>query len=301
MFSTILMLVFGSTVGILWSLFVFPFVLLNVKCYKLNGHRLDTFSKHIKYASVWSDNCPENWIIGKWYIGYLICDDNEKSTRTLYLFIRTKDYISLTTNSCSSKIEKTQEQLYYGEREGTYWNFKYVTRQINVTSHNPRQIQLNVVDKINQFYQQNNYCVALITGRPNKGKSMIAHFLGKHFVVQQNKKVTIIDSFDPTDAGDNFSRLYHKQDPNENHILIIVLEEIDVTINKIHNNTVVHHKNIPTEITSKVTWNKFLDRFDHKMYQHIILLMTSNLTISELDSLDSSYFRDNRVNLKFAI
>ena len=68
----------------------------------------------------------------------------------------------------------------------------------------------------------------------------------------------------------------------------------------IHNNTIKipEHIPIPIQIKNKKDWNQFLDRFDRKIYQNVVVFLTSNQNISFFDNLDPSYMRDNRINFK---
>jgi hypothetical protein len=85
--------------------------------------------------------------------------------------------------------------------------------------------------------------------------------------------------------------------------LIVVLEEVDGIIMAIHNNTIniPEHIPIPIQIKNKKDWNQFLDRFDRKIYQNVVVFLTSNQNISFFDNLDPSYMRIGRVNGRFEV
>lgn len=138
--------------------------------------------------------------------------------------------------------------------------------------------------------------MVLLYGDKGTGKSMIPILLSKEF-----KNVNFCDTFKPYEPGNNFSSLYNKTNPDKNSPLIVVLEEFDIIIDKIHYNKIVNHKYIPTEITDKSSWNLFFDRFDRGYYPHVILILTSNIKPTFINNLDESYIREGRVNLLFEV
>jgi hypothetical protein len=79
--------------------------------------------------------------------------------------------------------------------------------------------------------------------------------------------------------------------------LILVLEEIDIAIQKIHSDEIQPHKNFPILIHNKTSWNRFFDRVQRGIYPNVIVLLTSNKPPEHIHTLDSAYLRDNRINL----
>ena len=59
------------------------------------------------------------------------------------------------------------------------------------------------------------------------------------------------------------------------------------------------HKDIPTEVYNKTTWNTLLDDINIKLYPYLIIILTSNLSNSDIDLKynDTSYIRTGRVNI----
>jgi hypothetical protein len=112
------------------------------------------------------------------------------------------------------------------------------------------------------------------------------------------KKILLVDTFNPSQPGDRFNILYTKVGPTKDSPLIIIIEEIDIIMTAIHTNTVIQHRDIPTQITNKIDWNMFFDRFDRGLYPYIIFIMTTNKSDTYFDELDKSYMREGRVNLK---
>jgi len=162
-----------------------------------------------------------------------------------------------------------------------------------------------------EYYKKNRNAVILLHGEKGIGKSMIPILLAKEFAnLDVNKKnldvepddiVSFCDTFNPTDPGDNFITLYNTSYPTKNTPLIIVFEEVDIIIKKIHNNNIERHKNSPIMIHDKTSWNQFFDRFDRKYYPYTIIIMTTNEIPDYINKMDLSYIRDGRVNQIFHV
>lgn len=148
-------------------------------------------------------------------------------------------------------------------------------------------------------FKRNNYSIPLLCGPSGVGKSMISILISKALLSQKNiTKVTLCDTFNPADPGDSFSKLYNKVSPTENKPLVVVLEEIDILISKIHDNKVVPHKDNPILIKNKCDWNTFMDRFDKKViYPYVILMMTTNKSLQYFSDMDESYMRKGRTTM----
>lgn len=114
-------------------------------------------------------------------------------------------------------------------------------------------------------------------------------------------KVNFCDTFKPTDPGDLFNKLYNSVSPSKDSPLIVVLEEFDITLRRLHDNRIEDHKHIPKEVCDKASWNQFLDRFDRKYFPHVILVLTSNMSPDAINSMDSSYIRQGRVNVMISV
>ena len=89
-----------------------------------------------------------------------------------------------------------------------------------------------------------------------------------------------MDSFNPFQPGDYFNSLYNKVSPDRNSPMIVVLEEIDMLITKMHDNSLMPHRDIPTQITNKTDWNQFFDRFDRLQFPYVYFIMTRDACVS---------------------
>lgn len=305
-----MILIITTTLAICWSL---PFIIapfIGLQFYKLTGQKqIKLLKKLPKRSSISSNDEPEGWIAGWPYIGFInhTTAAHGKEKIDLYLFTtkkffegKIKEIESNDLDTDSDMPEDDKKKIKLWERQGNYFHLYYTQRKFDVSSFEPHSNQLEPVNKIQEFYQKNKYCVVLLHGDKGTGKSMIPLLLAKTLTAEKCE-VNFCDTFKPTDPGDNFTSLYNNINPSKESPLIVVLEEFDITINLLHYNKVVTHKYIPTHVMDKPTWNQFLDRFDRKYYLWVILVLTSNVSPIIIESLDSSYIRDGRVNLTFGI
>jgi hypothetical protein len=104
------------------------------------------------------------------------------------------------------------------------------------------------------------------------------------------------------DPGDQIGYLINlmSSDSGDDDVpIIIVLEEADCIIQAIHKNTVILNKEVPTSVYKKTTWSTFLD--DMIFYKNVILILTSNMSKDDIDSLDNAYLRKGRINASYSM
>ena len=196
-----------------------------------------------------------------------------------------------------NKQEKKEEITIY-ERKGNFFWMEYSKRQFNVTHFRMRENQEKIIDDMSMYYinSRTNNCTSLIYGEPGSGKSMIPILLAKKWMS------TIVRTFNPSEPGDSISSLYNEVNPSEDKPLIIVLDEVDIMIDKIHHNKIIPHKHIPTQVQDKTSWNRFLDDFNLGLFPYVILVLTSNLSADSIKiKYDPSYIREGRVNISIQL
>jgi hypothetical protein len=292
---------------------VFPLVMIllywtGIRVYKLEGNILAKFSKDIKWASMYdqsegSDE-PLNWIAGLWFLGYTELRENRDDVAKRAYVLCHKSLLRKYTDSFpEEKVKEDPEKkpITVFEREGGFWRIKYQRFNLQFRKMVPRHCQQQAIDKILKNYNEKKYSTVLLYGSPGCGKSMLGILLGKQLLRSQDlkiPKVNFVDSFCPSDPGEEFISLYTKVSPTEKSPLIVVLEEVDVLVDKMHKNEIKPHDSLPVLIKNKTDWNVFFDKFDRERFPYVIFIMTSNQHLSWFNKLDPAYFRDGRVNLK---
>ena len=283
-----------------WS---FPFLLTRIYCnYQLfmvkDKDVIKILQKKIKLSSIETESKnPYGLFIGRYYIGIFI--EKERNQSTVYIFCTKEKFIELTLNT-NQNTEREKESVNLIERsKGSYdWIF-YTKRTLEFYPERfiKKDNQTDIIIQIEKFYKDNNNnCISYINGLPGSGKSTIGLLLAKHM------KGTLCNTFNPTDPGDSLSGIYNDTDPSPESPLILLIDEVDIIIDKIHNNNIQKHKNIQTQIYDKITWNLFLDNIDIGLYPNLIIIFTSNISCEKLcKRTDKSYFRKGRVNLSFEL
>jgi hypothetical protein len=281
---------------------IFPLVMIliyfsGLRVYKIEGNNLIKFCKEIKWASMYDNGEePMNWIAGYFFLGYLeVRESRDESIKKAYVFCHKSLLDKYSKDSSSKDVQNKPITMY--EREGAFWRIKYQKVDLVFRDMNYRNCQKIAIDKILKNYNEKNYSTVLLYGPPGCGKSMVGILLAKQ-LLKTCLKVNFIDSFCPSDPGDEFISLYVKISPTQKSPMIVVLEEVDVLVDKMHNNKVGDHKDLPVIIKNKTDWNMFFDKFDRERFPFVIFIMTSNQHIQWFDKLDPAYFRNGRVNLK---
>jgi hypothetical protein len=181
------------------------------------------------------------------------------------------------------------------ERGGPWSWIGYTHASVTPWVPEPRDWQVGAVDNIVSMYQSRNQrnAVVLVTSEPGKGKSTIA------FQVAKRLRARLCKSFNPTQPGDNLANLLREVRPNERSPLVIVFDEVDRMLFKVHKGLVAMHKNVDTQVMDKSGWSDLLDDITNQR-RFVILIMLSNMNKTRLKELlddDESYYRDGRVHL----
>lgn len=290
------------SVSIIWSM---PFILchyFNYHLYRIKDkEKVKLASSRIKFSSIKNENDnPSGFFVGyptkgkfiyiPTYFGFFI--DKEKGFE-IFIFTHKDTFKELTTSELNL-LEKDSIVMY--ERTGNYFWLEYTKRDLIVDHFIPKENQSFIIDDIVNYYESNKNCVSFISGAPGSGKSMLGILLAKKL------KGSIVRTFNPTEPGDSLSSLYSEVSPTVDKPLIIVLDEADIIIRKIHENNITPHKHIPILVCDKMSWNRFLDDICLGLFPNMILVLTSNISYGALEeSFDPSYIREGRVNLKFIL
>ena len=202
------------------------------------------------------------------------------------------DYESDHTDELGNKINK----FTYITLNAMYGQNTCNSRKLQLSNIGPTTFldyQEEAFKQIMKFYKDNHFCKVFINGPPGKGKTYFSYLIANKL----NSYLT--DTYSPSDPGSSFSAIYNRHKINIIKPLIVVLDEVDILLDNIHNNKLVFHKHYKREICDKVTWNNFFDKIEYGLFPNTIFILTSNKPKYDLDKLDKSYLRDGRINLNF--
>lgn len=252
------------------------------------------------------DKIPWGIIINRNFIPKYICITKEYKYDPIYIFTYEKKYDSLiktdkkggTINlekiKTNNKIEKSEKikQIKYLTKRGWYGNIHFRSRDVNINNDNFNKIQEKLYENIMTFYNKNNYAKIFISGEIGKGKTYFSYILAKYL------KCYLCDGFDPTEPSASLDNVYSSVEHKYNEPLIILIDEVDIILNKITQKEPLHHKKYPIMIKNKIDWNSFLDKIEYGLYKNLILILCSNMTRDEIDKkYDKSFLRDGRINI----
>ena len=297
MIFTIFYTIILSSLSILWTLILIPFLFFGYKFYCITEQNLITIiSKNIKYSVITNDqNDPSGFFIGKYYIGYLYKPNKDSEINILYCLCKIGQF-NVLKNKKDIIIKETDIFIDIYMRKGNYYHFEYQKRQLNCTNFNDYKFknQKHILNQVVNYYKKYNNCVTMISGDPGKGKSALGILIAKEL------NGSLCKSFNPTNPGDNLENLYNQVNPTINNPLILLIDEFDIILDLLHHNKIILHKNIPTEIYNKTTWNNLFDDINLKLYPNLIIILTSNINRKTIEeTYDTSYIRKGRINLTF--
>ena len=235
---------------------------------------------------------------GKWYFLHIReehGDFNVWMIATIQSYdMLVKDTTEITTNTDISKSPRIPlKKLKMIQRCGSFAHPWYKERSI-IISLTPRLNQQKIIDEILEKQTKTGHTVTYLWGEPGKGKSMIGLFLAHQ---TDGVYCNTLKLWQPNDTIDT---LYSEFEPTEHSPLILVFDEFDTAITKIHKG-IEPHKNLPIAVQDKTGWNHMLDNIQRGMYPHLILLLTSNRPPEFFTALDPSYLRDGRIDCSFEV
>tara|TARA_Y100000992_G_scaffold302085_1_gene274877 strand:+ start:5724 stop:6710 length:987 start_codon:yes stop_codon:yes gene_type:complete len=233
----------------------------------------------------YNQHCDSDYIIlfcSESRLNLLLKDDYEKK----YIPIEDKKDIDHDTGSNS---------ISYFSFAGSIGHYYISERNINLSkihSLNWYDYQENLYQNIMKFYKKNNYCKVFLSGDPGMGKTFFAYLMA------QRLNCYLTDQYNPTDPGNSLSTLYHRaKKVSSSKPLIIVLDEMDVLLEKLQKKEITPHKHYKIEVCDKLSWNHLMDKVSFGLFPYVIILCISNKKKSDLDKIDSSYLRNGRIDI----
>lgn len=238
---------------------------------------------------IWSKN-----LVG--YIGYGESGEMNKlviiTTSSVFEELIKLPEDCLPTFTITKQHENTNENISSFYRYGSYEHFYYSRVLLNLVNMRPTPGQALIVEDISRVFSKKKRCTIFIEGPPCTGKSSVGYILAKtlncHFC----------NTFNPTDPGDTINKaIASMQDwlQDEDKPIIISIDEFDILLKNIHDNKIAINHKIPTSVTDKHSWSKFIDNLQFR--KNLIMILTSNTSKADIDKLDTSYIRRGRVDL----
>ena len=233
--------------------------------------------------------------LGFWYfMSISVNNDDYDDKYSIWLIATEKSYKTLIQEkkvvvSCETEVvSKTALNVF--ERMGGFQGCYFKKRELQLTSIQPRWEQETIINLIKEHQEKREHTVVYLYGPPGTGKSLVGILLANEY------KGGYCNTLKPWQPGDTLSNLYSEAEPTKESPLVVVFDEVDTALLKIHEGLEAH-KNLPTQVSDKTGWNQMLDSIQRGMYPHLILLLTSNKTPDFIDALDSSYIRKGRVDI----
>jgi SpoVK/Ycf46/Vps4 family AAA+-type ATPase len=198
-------------------------------------------------------------------------------------------------DECDKLLQEKKSKIHYLILSGSFGHYFINERILSLSCvHNVHwyDYQTTLFRNIMEFYKTNNYCKLFLTGPPGKGKTFFSYLMAEKL------NCYLTDSYCPTDPGTSINTIYHRaKNISPNKPLIVVLDEVDIILSRIHNKEVVQHKHYKSEVHDKITWNQLLDRISYGMYPYLILMMVSNKKVKECNKMDPAYLREGRIDI----
>ena len=262
---------------------------------------------HIFTTSIHGDNNPVGFVIGKWYIAYITTTNIQKrdsvsigytvtfwSSRIGHTNSLSDEFVDLEKGTNIDDDTRVTETLEVWRHVGAFKSDTVEKFEIPFDNTDCEE-QEEVIMRMQQMAQtsyENGFgyrLIAMIAGPSGKGKTQIA----KRFAKTIN--ATICDAFNPTRAGENFTSLIKTVKPTKKKPLVVLLDEGDKIIERIHAE-IKEHEFFVTAAIDKSSFNKFMDQLSD--YNNVFVIFTMNSTFNAIDQLDPSYIRCGRIDLK---
>lgn len=251
--------------------------------------RCSTLQKRIIWSThlVNEKNC--GYFVSASFVGFIATTFNPSEA---WLICSDTTFSTLTEQEREKLVEEEVAEVSIDvyDRVGSFESPWFKKRHLNIALC-ARPEQQKIMDAIETSFHKTSNCVALIHGNAGSGKSMVALLLAAQL------KSFYCNSLKPWQPGDSISFIWSEIEPTKKKPLIIVFDEFDGPLSRVHENAIDSHKKTPISVQDKQGWNRMLDDIARGMYPNVILILTTNQKPEFFDNLDKSYTREGRVNL----
>jgi hypothetical protein len=252
------------------------------------------FKKHIKFFTSTTDNEPDGYFCGWPFVGRFNWKSGGMTIVTTKAF-----YNAMIVPTIQAAAVSPSSRLWFVDFQGRYSG--YSQKRIDVPDFKERKDQSVVIDAILADYKERKFSVSILSGQPGSGKSMVGLLTAKRILESKiADEVMFCESWDPTQSDQTFSSLVGHSGLNKSKPLVIIIDEADEIIRKIHEERSQSHQFNGT-IKNKADWNRLFDRFDRGIYRHAMIIMTTNKPLQWFNEIDPSFIRPGRVNLQVTL
>jgi hypothetical protein len=267
------------------------------------------YRKMAKFGTRWENGKPAGTMYGKWFI----CWDGLNRTTykpNMIVFTFEKFHQSVCVEKTHQPVCIVNESvinvaipktfnIYF--LKGSFIEQKFTKNIVNITKNGEFPFQTKIVDTIIGTYEKKKNAVVFISGPVGCGKSAVANQLIRRLSKVKKYKCNFTNKYNMIDPGNTFSSIYSHVGPEENSPLIVLIDEVDGILRLITGNGIPSHNKIPIEVRNKNDWNSFFDAIDWGFFKNTIFILTTNLTLAQIDKFDPAYTREGRVDAKFEI
>ena len=245
------------------------------------------------YSSVDGNNKPMHLVfsLSKLYIGIIHKRMDNRGTEDHWIKIFCKtDYINKILEDVQQSNKKINKNIIrYVSGYGMFKNRNY---RMKISPYNfvGTNEQNEIINEMLELYEQKGFLTCHLYGKVGTGKTELGHILAK------NLESHLCNNFDPSLPGENIINLYSAFIKSYNSPLILIIDEFDILIDKLHNLKIVPHDDIDILIKNKQSWSNFLDDIARNRYPNLILILTSNSYPEDINKMDISYLRKGRIH-----
>lgn len=297
----IIIFIFSGFVWILPRIFSFTKI-SNIEFRSIPTDELKKYQrKTIWSSSKGTNGKPSGLIVGKWFIGK-IEENRGKWCHPILTVMVTSDSHNLICDK-EPDDNKIEEITHFNNFENTSVSLgmtNYMSVDCKLTSDIPRDFQIKIIDNIKFLFEKKKHLIVFLSGSPGLGKSSVSDHLMKSFAEVEKIKSSFCSDFSFVQAGESWANLWCDVETEENPFIVLI-DEVDEMFKGIINNTISKHKDLRTPVTSKKHWNNFCDKVGKNRYENLILILTTNLTLKEIDNIDPSFTRPGRIDIRFEI
>jgi hypothetical protein len=217
---------------------------------------------------------------------------NSKMYSKIYIIGKCPIDIKAITNNNNNDDEDNNDyvKIYLSSQ---YHDGSFKEISLPFKNFEPYDCQQKIIEKIVESYKDNKFfiCRSLIYGKPKRGKSFIGKLLAHKF------KSAYCFDIKLDNPGTQVLNLWNTFKPDENRPLIVQIDEFDILIKKCHEQKIENnHEWMKTMIYDKQSYNTFISEYLICL-PYVIYLFTMNSTPEEINKLDTSYIRQNRIDL----